>query len=98
MLFFASFALVITLGVDLAGVLLVFAYLIIPAFSAALVTRTFKTRWLLGVIMGLVVSAFGLWLSFTADLPTGATVVAVLGLMPLVAAFAHPWRKREGRG
>lgn len=92
-LFFASFALVITLGVDVAGVLLVFAYLIIPAFSAALVTQTFKVRWLLSVLLGLVASAFGLWLSFKADLPTGATVVGVLGLLPLIATFARVRRK-----
>ena len=96
-LFFASFALVITLGVDVAGVLLVFAYLIIPAFSAALVTQTFKARWLLGVLLGLVASAFGLWLSFKADLPTGATVVGVLGVLPLITAFVRRWRKIEGR-
>lgn len=89
LLFFASFALVITLGVDLAGVLLVFAYLIIPAFSAALVVRTFGMRWLLGVVLGLAGSALGLWLSFTADLPTGATLVAVLGSLPIITALAR---------
>lgn len=89
LLFFTSFALVITLGVDLAGVLLVFAYLIIPAFSAALVVRTFGMRWLLGVVLGLAGSAVGLWLSFAADLPTGATLVAVLGLLPLITALAR---------
>ncbi len=88
LLFFASFALVITLGVDLAGVLLVFAYLIIPAFSAALVVRTFGMRWLLGVVLGLAASALGLWLSFAADLPTGATLVSVLGSLPIITALA----------
>lgn len=88
LLFFASFALVITLGVDLAGVLLVFAYLIIPAFSAALVVRTFGMRWLLAVALGLAGSAVGLWLSFAADLPTGATLVAVLGSLPIITALA----------
>ena len=88
LLFFASFALVITLGVDLAGVLLVFAYLIIPAFSAALVVRTFWMRWLLGVVLGLAGSALGLWLSFAADLPTGPTLVAVLGSLPIITALA----------
>lgn len=88
LLFFASFALVITLGVDLAGVLLVFAYLIIPAFSAALVVRTFVMRWLLGVVLGLAGSALGLWLSFVADLPTGPTLVAVLGSLPIITALA----------
>lgn len=89
LLFFASFALVITMGVDLAGVLLVFAYLIIPAFSAALAARGFAARWGLGVALGLAGSALGLWLSFAADLPTGATVVGVLGVLPPIAALAR---------
>lgn len=89
-LFFASFALVITLGVDLAGVLLVFAYLIIPAFSASLLTGAFRHRLPIGVLLGLVASVLGLWLSFLADLPTGPTVVAVLGLLPVAAALARP--------
>lgn len=89
-LFFASFALVITLGVDLAGVLLVFAYLIIPAFSASLLTGAFRRRLPLGILLGLVGSIVGLWLSFLADLPTGPTVVTALGLLPVVAALIKP--------
>lgn len=88
LLFFASFAAVITLGVNLAGVLLVFAYLIIPAFSASLLTRTFRRQWFLGVLLGILGSVAGLWLSFAGDLPTGPTMVVVLGLLPLLAGLA----------
>lgn len=84
-LFFASFAIVITLAVNIAGVLLVFAFLIIPAFSASLVSHTFTGRLLVGWGLGLAGSMIGLWLSFTADLPVGATVVSVIGLLPLVS-------------
>ncbi len=89
-LFFASFALVITLGVDLAGVLLVFAYLIIPAFSASLLIGAFRHRLPLGILLGLIGSVVGLWLSFLADLPTGPTVVTALGLLPVMAALIKP--------
>ena len=84
-MFFASFAVVITLAVNLAGVLLVFAFLIIPAFSASLLARSLGNRLVLGWVFGVVGSIAGLWLSFAADLPVGATVVSVLGLLPLVA-------------
>jgi zinc/manganese transport system permease protein len=84
-LFFASFAIVITLAVNVAGVLLVFALLIIPAFSASLLAHGFGGRLLLGWVFGVLGSVAGLWLSFSADLPVGATVVSVLGLLPLVA-------------
>lgn len=88
-LFFASFALVITLAVSRAGVLLVFALLIIPAFTAALWTARIWPRLLLGWALGLLGSFVGLALSFFADLPTGATVVAVLGLLPLLTGVLH---------
>lgn len=84
-LFFASFAVVITLAVNIAGVLLVFAFLIIPAFSASLVAHSMAGRLLMGWGLGLFGAVAGLWLSYTADLPVGATVVSVVGLLPLVA-------------
>lgn len=91
-LFFASFAIVITLAVNVAGVLLVFAFLIIPAFSASLVAHALVGRLLLGWGLGLLGAVAGLWLSFAADLPVGATVVSVLGLLPLVAVGLRAMR------
>lgn len=84
-LFFASFAVVITLAVNIAGILLVFAFLIIPGFSASLLVGSFGKRLVLGWVLGLSVSAVGLWLSFIADLPVGSTVVSLLGTLPIVA-------------
>ncbi len=90
LLFFMSFALVITLAVQIAGVLLVFALLIIPAFSATLLAATPALRLALGCLLGLAGSVTGLWLSYAADLPTGTTMVAVLGLLPLLALALRP--------
>ena len=84
-LFFASFSVVITLAVNVAGILLVFAYLIIPAFSASFLVSSLTARLLSGWGLGLLGAMAGLWISFSADLPVGATVVSVFGLMPLVA-------------
>lgn len=95
-LFFASFAVVITLAVNLAGVLLVFAFLIIPAFSASLLSQSFCSQLLIGWCLGGCVSAAGLWLSFVADLPTGATVVAVMGCLPIIAVAVKYMFKRVG--
>jgi zinc/manganese transport system permease protein len=91
-LFFASFAIVITLAVNVAGVLLVFAFLIIPAFSASLVAHALVGRLFLGWGLGLLGAIAGLWLSFAADLPVGATMVSVLGLLPLVAVGLRAMR------
>ena len=84
-LFFASFAVVITLAVNIAGILLVFAFLIIPGFSASLLVGSFGMRLILGWALGLIGSLIGLWLSFIADLPVGATVVSFLGVLPIIA-------------
>jgi zinc/manganese transport system permease protein len=84
-LFFASFAIVITLAVNLVGVLLVFASLIIPAFAASFLATTFKMRLLLGWLLGWVAGVIGLIVSYFADLPTGSTVVGSLGFLPVVA-------------
>ncbi len=91
-LFFASFAIIITLAVNVAGVLLVFALLIIPAFSASLVARSLVDRLLIGWGLGLFGAVAGLWLSFTADLPVGATVVSIVGLLPFVAVGLRAMR------
>jgi len=84
-LFFASFAVVITLAVNIAGILLVFAFLIIPGFSASLLASSFGKRLVLGCALGLGGSAIGLWISFIADLPVGATVVSLFGMLPIIA-------------
>ena len=97
LVFFMSFALVITLAVNLAGVLMVFAFLIIPAFAASLLVRSFFARLALGGALALLGSLAGLWLSFAEDLPAGPVIVAVLGSLPLFAGGALGVRRWIGK-
>lgn len=84
--FYASFGLVVTSSVRIAGVLLVFAYLIVPAAAGALLARSVAGRLLIGWGLGLLASLAGLSASYAWDLPTGATVVTTFGaLLALVA-------------
>ncbi len=83
--FFASFAAAITLAVEAAGVLMVFAFLIIPAFCASMIAHSFAARLVAGWALGAIGSLGGLALAYAADLPVGPTVVAVLGLLPILA-------------
>ncbi|HYB70229.1 MAG TPA: metal ABC transporter permease [Candidatus Bathyarchaeia archaeon] len=86
-LFYVTFGVVVTSSVRIAGVLLVFAYLIVPSTVAALLAGSVARRLLIGWAAGALVSAGGLWASFSWDLPTGATVVTAFGaLLALVAA------------
>jgi zinc/manganese transport system permease protein len=78
--FSASFGVVVTSSVRLAGVLLVFAYLVVPATAAAALARSARGRLLVGWALGALVSVGGLAASWTWDLPTGATVVVTFGV------------------
>ncbi|HEU4368861.1 MAG TPA: metal ABC transporter permease [Methylomirabilota bacterium] len=91
-LFYASFALVVTSSVRLAGVLLVFSFLVVPAAIAALLARGVGARLALGWAAGALVSAAGLLASYRWDLPTGATVVAAFGAALAVTATARGGR------
>ena len=79
--FYASFGVVVTSSVRLAGVLLVFAYLVVPATAAVMLTRSAPGRLVVGWALGVLVSVGGLAASWTWDLPTGATVVVAFGVV-----------------
>ena len=87
--FFATFAIVITIAVGIAGVLLVFAFLIIPAFAASLIASSFRRRLLLAWLGGILASVAGAWIAFSFDFPVGPTVVATLGTLPAIAAVTR---------
>ena len=94
-LFYASFGLVVTSSVAIAGVLLVFCYLIVPSVGAMLYADTIGRRLALGWIMGTVVSAAGVYLSMVLDLPTGATIVCTFGIVLVLMALARPFIRRQ---
>jgi len=87
-LFYASFGIVVTSSVRIAGVLLVFSYLIVPALAGIVLGGGLATRLLVGWAFGAVVSLLAMVASAGLDLPTGATVVCAFGLALLaLAAF-----------
>jgi len=79
--FYLVFGLVVTSSVRVAGVLLVFAYLIVPAVAGALLAHTPGRRLAIGWVGGVLGSVAGIAASFYWDLPTGASVVATLGAL-----------------
>ncbi|MCG6920387.1 MAG: metal ABC transporter permease [Acidobacteria bacterium] len=89
-LFYASFGFVVTSSVLIAGVLLVFCYLIVPSVAAMLFADRIGPRLAIGWTMGTVVSALGIYLSVKLDLPTGATMVCTFGLVLVLLALARP--------
>jgi zinc/manganese transport system permease protein len=83
-LFYASFGFVVTSSVAIAGVLLVFCYLIVPSVGAMLFADRIGPRLAIGWTMGTLVSALGCYFSVWLDLPTGATIVCTFGSVLLV--------------
>jgi zinc/manganese transport system permease protein len=89
-LFYASFGFVVTSSVAIAGVLLVFCYLIVPSVAAMLYAEDIGKRLAIGWSMGALVSALGVYLSLQLDLPTGATIVCTFGLVVIIMAAVRP--------
>jgi zinc/manganese transport system permease protein len=85
-LFYASFGFVVTSSVAIAGVLLVFCYLIVPSVGAMLYAESIGKRLAIGWTMGTLVSALGVYLSLKIDLPTGATIVCTFALVLIAMA------------
>src|SRR4051812_47825292 len=96
-LFYASFGFVVTSSVSIAGVLLVFCYLIVPSVAAMLYADSIGKRLAIGWSMGTLVSALGVFLSLQLDLPTGATIVCTFGLVLIVMAAVRPLIQRSPR-
>jgi zinc/manganese transport system permease protein len=86
-LFYASFGFVVTSSVAIAGVLLVFCYLIVPSVGAMLYAERIGPRLAIGWTMGTLVSALGVYLSLKIDLPTGATIVCTFGIVLILMAL-----------
>jgi zinc/manganese transport system permease protein len=85
--FYLSFGIVITFSVPIAGVLLVFSFLVVPAAIAFQFTRSKGALAIIAWFAGAAASATGLLISFRYDLPTGPIVVCMFGLL-LVIAYA----------
>jgi zinc/manganese transport system permease protein len=94
-LFYGSFGFVVSSSVAIAGVLLVFCFLIVPSVGAMLFARTIGKRLAIAWTMGGVVSIMGMYFSVLFDLPTGATIVCTFGLVLIVMAAVRPLIRRR---
>ena len=86
--FYMLFAVAITVSVQLVGVYLVFASLIVPALAT--IGYTTKSGFGLSVIIGACGYASGLVLSALLDLPSGAVIVWMIAISALLIKIAMP--------
>jgi len=89
LVFFGTFSLTVTSSVNLAGVLVVFAILVAPAFIVSSMQRSFKAKLLLAWGLGTVLNLIAITASYFLDLPTGYTVVALYALGGIVFTLAR---------
>lgn len=83
-LFFALFGVVITTSVGVAGILLVFSFLIVPALISTFFRSSMKDRLIFGWIFGFFICILGMVLSYKWDLPAGAILVVCFTTIPLL--------------
>jgi zinc/manganese transport system permease protein len=94
-LFYASFAIIVVSFVRVAGVLLTFAYLIVPAVCGTMLSEGWAKKLIIGWIVAVTASLVGLWASFKLDLPTGAAIVVASGLLLAVIGTVVSFRHRS---
>jgi zinc/manganese transport system permease protein len=88
-IFYITFAFVITSSVAIAGVLLVFAFLVIPAIIATLYATRISARLTIGWAVGIAACLIGLVASYRFDMPSGPAVVSCLGVALVLAGLLH---------
>jgi len=86
-LFYISFGVVIVMSVRVAGIMLVFSYLVVPAAVSMLFSKRWWTKLLIGWSVGMTASLLGLYFSYKLDFPSGPAVVCFLGLFLMLAGL-----------
>ncbi len=94
-LFYMSFGFVITSSVAIAGVFLVFSYLVIPSVGAVLLSRRLGVRLAIGWIAGSIISFIGVKISYNTGLPTSPVIVVVLAAGLLLSGVYYHIRTSE---
>ncbi|MEK9139148.1 MAG: metal ABC transporter permease [Bacteroidota bacterium] len=88
-LFYLSIGLAIVLAVRAGGVIPVFSYIVVPPVAAILLTRKQSGLVLIAMLISLAGSFFGIYFSTQFDFPAGSSVVAILGMIFLLASAAR---------
>jgi|TARA_Y100000782_G_scaffold113909_1_gene148368 zinc/manganese transport system permease protein len=86
-LFYVTLGFVVTNSVKIAGVLLVFSFLIIPTVAAIIYQDSIRGRLIFGWVFSIVGSLLGMFVSLTLDVPTGAAIVVTFGAMLAISGI-----------
>ena len=84
LLFYTLFSFVIASSVSIAGVLLVFSFLIVPSFLSHFLYQSFLKRLIFGWCLAWILSGCGLIGSYLFNLPTSAFIIFIFSLLPIL--------------
>jgi zinc transport system permease protein len=91
-------ALTVVMMMRVVGLIMVIALLTMPAAIAGQLVRSMKKMMLLASLLGMAFTSIGLWLSYTLNLTSGATIILVSGIAYLLAVAVHPLLRRLHTG
>jgi zinc/manganese transport system permease protein len=92
-LFYMVLGTVVTLSVQIAGVLMVFTMLVVPTVMSLRLFKTTRVQFTYVMGVGAVAVLLGATASFLLDLPTGAAIVCVFGLLLAVQVSVEAMRR-----
>lgn len=82
-------ALVVVVSVKVVGIVLIAAFIVIPAATARLLSRTFSAMTVISVVIGVFSVVPGLAAAYLFDVPAGSAIVLVQALLFALALLLH---------
>ena len=85
-------AVTVVVSLKLVGIVLIAAFLVIPAASARLLSKSFSRMTVVSVSVGMLSAIGGLWISYYLDIPSGATIILLQAVVFILAVISHSIR------
>jgi len=85
-------AVTVVVSLKLVGIVLIAAFLVIPAASARLLSKSFSRMTVVSVSVGMLSAVGGLWISYYLDIPSGATIILLQAVVFILAVISHSIR------
>ena len=70
-----AIAVVVVVSIKVAGIVMIAAFLVMPAAAARVLTRTFASMSVVSIVIGMSTVVVGLYVSYYADLPSGPAII-----------------------
>jgi zinc transport system permease protein len=81
-------AITVVVSIKVVGIVLIAAFLVVPAAAARLLARTFRHMTLLAIAIGMASAVVGLVASYFLDVPSGPTIILVQAVVFFAAVLA----------